>query len=204
MPAGAQGRLQFHPPGDADHRRQAIAGGAGEYLGLCLLRLDHRHHRRGRAGCRQSGRSGQAHQAPQQASGLCRLRRAHRRASARVCRSRRRRRGRLGSGRDRAPASAPTARRQPKRSPPSPVSCARWPTACAARTALRRRVSAKLPVRRCPIGFGQLPRLAKNGSRAALVSSQRAANACRLRTVFDRVQKSCAAASYGRRNAQTK
>ena len=38
--------LELHPPGDADHRRQAAAGGAREHLGLCLLRLDHRHHRR--------------------------------------------------------------------------------------------------------------------------------------------------------------
>ena len=52
LPAGAQGRPQLHPPRDADHRRQAPAGGAREHLGLRLLRLDHRHHRRGRARCR--------------------------------------------------------------------------------------------------------------------------------------------------------
>ena len=40
-----QGRLQFHPPGDADDRRQAAAGGAREHVGLRLLRVDHRHHR---------------------------------------------------------------------------------------------------------------------------------------------------------------
>ena len=43
--SGAEGRAQFHPPGDADHRRQAPARGAREHLGLRLLRLDHRHHR---------------------------------------------------------------------------------------------------------------------------------------------------------------
>ena len=47
--ARAQGRIEFHPTGDADHRRQTVAGGAREDLGLCLLRLDHRHHRLGRA-----------------------------------------------------------------------------------------------------------------------------------------------------------
>ena len=47
---------QFHPAGDADHRRQASADGAHEYLGLCLLRLDHGHHRCGCAGYHQ-GRS---------------------------------------------------------------------------------------------------------------------------------------------------
>ena len=44
-----QGRAQLHPPRDADHRRQAPAGGAEEHLGLRLLRVDHRHHRRGDA-----------------------------------------------------------------------------------------------------------------------------------------------------------
>ena len=53
VPAGAQGRAQLHPPRDADHRRQAPAGGAREHLGLRLLRLDHRHHRLGRARRRQ-------------------------------------------------------------------------------------------------------------------------------------------------------
>ncbi len=45
VPTGAQGRIEFHPPCDADHRRQASARRAREHLGLCLLRLDHRHHR---------------------------------------------------------------------------------------------------------------------------------------------------------------
>ena len=44
LPAMKAG-LEFHPAGDADHRRQAPAGGAREHVGLCLLRLDHRHHR---------------------------------------------------------------------------------------------------------------------------------------------------------------
>ncbi len=49
VPAGAQGRPQLHPPRHADDRRQAAAGGARQHLGLCLLRLDHRHYRLGRA-----------------------------------------------------------------------------------------------------------------------------------------------------------
>ena len=57
VPAGAEGRAQLHPAGDADHRRQAPAGGAREHLGLRLLRLDHRHHRRGRARRRQRSRA---------------------------------------------------------------------------------------------------------------------------------------------------
>ena len=52
---GAQGRIEFHPARDADHRRQAAAGGAREHLGLRLLRLDHRHHRLG--GARRRTRS---------------------------------------------------------------------------------------------------------------------------------------------------
>ena len=58
VPAGAQGRPQFHPPRDADDRRQAAAGGARQHVGLCLLRLDHRHHRRGGARYRQGRRGG--------------------------------------------------------------------------------------------------------------------------------------------------
>ena len=83
VPAGAAGRPQFHPPRHADDRRQAAAGRAHQHVGLCLLRLDHRHHRRRRARRRQGRRSGRAHQAPHQAAGLRRLRRAHRRAGAR-------------------------------------------------------------------------------------------------------------------------
>ena len=45
-----QAGLQFHPPGDADDRRQAAAGRAREHVGLRLLRLDHRHYRRRGAG----------------------------------------------------------------------------------------------------------------------------------------------------------
>ena len=52
--------LQLHPAGDADHRRQAAAGRAREHLGLCLLRLDHRHHRHGRARHRRGHRRGRA------------------------------------------------------------------------------------------------------------------------------------------------
>ena len=53
VPAGDEGRAEFHPAGDADHRRQAAAGGAREHVGLCLLRLDHRHHRQRRRRYRQ-------------------------------------------------------------------------------------------------------------------------------------------------------
>ena len=51
VPAGDEGRAQFHPAGDADHRRQAAAGRARQYLGLCLLRLHHRHHRQRQRRC---------------------------------------------------------------------------------------------------------------------------------------------------------
>jgi tryptophan synthase alpha chain len=67
VPAGAEGRAQFHPAGDADHRRQAPAGGAREHLGLRLLRLDHRHHRQRRAD--RGRRGGRPHQAPHKAAG---------------------------------------------------------------------------------------------------------------------------------------
>ncbi len=80
-----QGRTQFHPPRHADDRRQAAAGRAREHVGLCLLRLDHRHHRRQpRPIPSQVADGGRAHQAPHQAAGLRRLRRAHRRAGARA------------------------------------------------------------------------------------------------------------------------
>ena len=46
LKAGAQ----FHPPRHADHRRQAAADRAHQYVGLRLLRLDHRHYRLRRAG----------------------------------------------------------------------------------------------------------------------------------------------------------
>ena len=76
--------LELHPAGDADHRRQAAAGGAREHVGLCLLRLDRRHHRRGGARRGQGPRRGRAHQAPHQAAGRGRVRRAHRQAGARA------------------------------------------------------------------------------------------------------------------------
>ena len=49
VPAGHRARPQLHPPGHADHGRQAPAGRARQHLGLPLLCLDHRHHRHGRA-----------------------------------------------------------------------------------------------------------------------------------------------------------
>ena len=82
VPAGAQGRFQLHPARHADDRRQTIAEGAPEHIGLCLLRLHHRHHRFGGAGRRKSHRGGGADQAPYRPAGLCRLWRAHRRAGA--------------------------------------------------------------------------------------------------------------------------
>ncbi len=79
LPPGAEGRAQLHPPRDADHRRQAPAGGAREHLGLCLLRLDHRHHRLGvRRYAAQVAEAVGAHQAPHHAAGRGRLRRARR------------------------------------------------------------------------------------------------------------------------------
>jgi hypothetical protein len=55
--------LSLHPPRDADHRRPAPAAVLAEHLGLCLLRLDHRHHRR-RASARErrGGRGRDPHQ----------------------------------------------------------------------------------------------------------------------------------------------
>ena len=44
-----RGGAEFHPAGDADHRRRAPARRARQYLGLCLLRVDRRHDRRGGA-----------------------------------------------------------------------------------------------------------------------------------------------------------
>ena len=86
VPAGAQGRAQFHPPGDADHRRQAAAGRAREHLGLRLLRLDHRHHRRRGAGRRQGRGGGGADQAPHRAAGRVGFGVRDRRAGARASR----------------------------------------------------------------------------------------------------------------------
>ena len=44
LPALAGGP-ELHPPGDADDRRRAPAGGARQYFRLCLLCLDHGRHR---------------------------------------------------------------------------------------------------------------------------------------------------------------
>ena len=124
---GAQSRAQFHPPGDADHRRQAPAGGAQQYLGLCLLRLDHRHHRRGRARRRAKSTAAVArikrHTKLPVAVGFgVRTAEQARAIAAR----RRRRRGRLGAGRGGArTASTKTAKRGPARSRRSPIWCRR-------------------------------------------------------------------------------
>ena len=129
-----QGRAQFHPPRHADDRRQAAAGRAHQHLGLCLLRLDHRHHRRRGAGPGKVARRGRAHQAPHQAAGLRRLRRAHapsRRAPSPQAptASWSARRWSMRCAR----ASGPTPSRRRRRCRRSPISSARWPKACAAR-----------------------------------------------------------------------
>ena len=49
VPAGHRPRPQLHPPGHADHGRQAPAGGARQHVGLPLLCLHYRHHRHGGA-----------------------------------------------------------------------------------------------------------------------------------------------------------
>ena len=45
LPAGSETRHQLHTPGDADHRRQAAAGGAHKHVRLRLLRVDDRDYR---------------------------------------------------------------------------------------------------------------------------------------------------------------
>ena len=102
VPAGAQGRPQLHPARDADHRRQAPAGGAREHVGLRLLRLDHRHHRRGGARRRQG-----------------RARRWRASSATPSCRSRS------------ASACAPRSRRaRSRRAPTAWWSARRWSTRC--------------------------------------------------------------------------
>ena len=134
VPAGARGRRQFHPACHADDRRQAAADGAHQYLGLRLLRLDHRHYRRRGARPRQSQSRGGAHQAPHQTAGLRRLRRAHARSRRAPLRkaptaswSARRWSMRC------AKASDPTPSQLPAPSLRSPASSVRWPMVCAAR-----------------------------------------------------------------------
>ncbi len=99
MPAGDEGRAEFHPAGDADHRRQAAACGARQHVRLCLLRRHHRHHRK----CeRRQGRGRQGrcpHQAPYQIAGLRRLRHPDPGGRPRHCGECRRRGGRHRAGR---------------------------------------------------------------------------------------------------------
>ena len=111
VPAGAQGRAQFHPPRHADHRRQAAADRAHQHLGLRLLRLDHRHHRLGGAGRRQRLRAAVARikrhtKLPVASASAC----APPSRPRAIARRRRRRRGRLGAGR--CGAQEPRTRRQ--------------------------------------------------------------------------------------------
>ena len=77
VPAGDEGRAQFHPAGDADHRRQAPARGARQHVGLCLLRLHHRHHRQRQRRRQRRRRGRRPHQAAHQIAGLRRLRHPH-------------------------------------------------------------------------------------------------------------------------------
>ena len=114
VPAGAEGRAQFHPPGDADDRRQAPAGRARQHVGLRLLRFDHRRDRRGGGRPGQDRRRGCADQASYPSAGGGRLRRQ----------------GRGERGRDRraSPTASSSARRWSRR-------CAvRWSTARPGRT----------------------------------------------------------------------
>ena len=132
LPAMKAG-LEFHPSGDADHRRQAPAGGAREHLGLCLLRLDHRHHRqRRRRFQRRSAKPSRA------SSATPNCRSASASASAR--RKRRARSPRAPMAPWSAPrwsmpcaaASMPRAARPPKPLPPWPIWWPRWRRACGA------------------------------------------------------------------------
>ena len=106
-----QGRAQFHPPGDADDRRQAPAGGARQHIRVRLLRVDHRRDRRrgGRSG--QGRRRGCADQASYPFASGGRLRR---------------------QGRARA-------RRRSPASPTAWWSVRRWSRRCAARWSTARR-----------------------------------------------------------------
>ena len=99
VPAGDAGRAQFHPAGDADHRRQAAARGAREYVGLCLLRLDHRHHRQRQRQYRRGRRGGRPDQAAHPIAGLRRLRHPDPGSRPRHRRECRRRGGRHRAGR---------------------------------------------------------------------------------------------------------
>ena len=132
LPAMKAG-LEFHPAGDADHRRQAAAGGARQHLGLCLLRLDHRHHRQRQRRHRRGRRSGRPHQAPHQAAGLRRLRHPHARRPP--ARSRRMPTARWSAPRWSMPcaaASMPKAAPPPKPSARWPIWWPRWRRACGA------------------------------------------------------------------------
>ena len=133
VPAGAEGRSEFHPAGDADHRRQAAAGGARQHLGLCLLRLDHRHHRQRGGRFERRRRGGRPHQAAHRLAGLRRLRHPHAGSRPRHCRS-------TPTARWSAPrwsmpcaaASMPRAAPPPERSARWPISRPRWRRACGA------------------------------------------------------------------------
>ena len=124
VPAGDEGRAQLHPAGDADHRRQAAAGGARQHLGLCLLRLDHRHHRR----AQRPIPAPSARPSPG-SSGIPACRSASASASARRT----------------PPAPSP-------RTPTAPWSAPRWSMPCAA-ASMRRAAPPPKPSARSPISW---------------------------------------------------
>ncbi len=132
LPAMKAG-LEFHSSGDADHRRQAAAGGAREHVGLCLLRLDHRHHRQRQRRFQRGRRSRGPDQAAHQTAGLRRLRHPHP-----GCRARDRREAPMAPwsaprwSMPCAAASTPRAARPPRPSPPWPTSLPPWRRACGA------------------------------------------------------------------------
>ena len=185
VPAGAQGRAQFHPAGDADHRRQEIAGGAHEHVGLCLLRLDHRHHRLGRARRRQSRAAVERikrHTRCRSASAS-----ASRTADMRArSRGRRWRRGRLGFGRYSAQASRRGRQGDRRNRGRGCGSCSRAGGGVQARAAYRPRPAAT-QVEIVPNLFGPLPASPTLRERGVPPSRNRAAHACRLRTLFGRL-----------------
>ena len=84
--------IRLATPTTDDRRLPAVLD---EHVGLCLLRLHHRHYRHGRARHRQGHDGGRAHQAAHEAPGRGRLRRQDRGPRPRHGKGRRRGRGRL-------------------------------------------------------------------------------------------------------------
>ena len=135
VPAGDEGRAQFHPAGDADHRRQAPARGAREHVRALSITSRSPASPAAPAPIPSVGRRGRRpHQAAYQIAGLRRLRHPH--AGGRA-----RHRAKAPMARWSAPrwsmpcaaASMPRAARRPKPSAPSPIWWPRWRRACGAR-----------------------------------------------------------------------